>query len=393
MNWRQIESGWERLKDTAMEDWGRLTGRLGGKAVGSRCPAVGVIRERAEGMRRDSEHAVFGSRVVPDLAEGPALIGLGAGLMYVLDPVRGRRRRALVRDQLVHALNEIDGAIGVLARDLSNRSRGVWSGMKSLPRRLTGEEVPDDILVEQVRSELGRHVSHPRSIEVDVSSGRICLRGLILDHELDGLLAAVARVPGVTEVEHQLGIDTRPGDLVGVQEGRRRVGESTELSQSHWSPTARLLVGSAGTTLLAVGASRRGAAGVTLGALGTGLLLRAITNIPMRRWLGPEDSDTLHEAPMTSGVAREAGVPGGGRGRTDEVGLTGVYPGTGPDLAGSAAVRTPGSFVHCQRDAEGREVEGRSEPIDFNREFLLGGQTPPPSGESADAGSRREKPL
>jgi hypothetical protein len=55
---------------------------------------------------------------------------------------------------------------------------------------------------------------------------------------------------------------------------------------------------------------------------------------------------------------RESGQPGGGQGRIDKVGHSGVYPGSGPYPSGEAEVRTPESFVQGQRDAEGREVEG-----------------------------------
>jgi transaldolase len=72
----------------------------------------------------------------------------------------------------------------------------------------------------------------------------------------------------------------------------------------------------------------------------------------------------------------ECGQPGGGRGRTDRVGHTGVYPGSGPWPPGEVEARTPDTFVKGQRDEEGREVVGGSEPIYFNRESLLGGVTP-----------------
>jgi hypothetical protein len=41
---------------------------------------------------------------------------------------------------------------------------------------------------------------------------------------------------------------------------------------------------------------------------------------------------------------RESGVPGGGAGRRDEVGGSGVYPATGPFPEGDAEVKTPGSW-------------------------------------------------
>jgi hypothetical protein len=82
-------------------------------------------------------------------------------------------------------------------------------------------------------------------------------------------------------------------------------------------------------------------------------------------------------------LERESGRPGGGRGRTDKVGRTGVYPASGPLPPGEAEVRTPESFVHGQRNAEGREVEGGSELTMLDKDTLLGGATPPPSGKPA----------
>lgn len=87
---------------------------------------------------------------------------------------------------------------------------------------------------------------------------------------------------------------------------------------------------------------------------------------------------------------RESGLPGGGQGRIDEVGRTGVYPGSGPYPAGEAELRTPASFVHGQTDAEGRQVEGGSEIIYFEGKTLLGGATPPPSGP-AEGQAKAEK--
>jgi hypothetical protein len=57
---------------------------------------------------------------------------LGAGLMYLLDPERGRRRRALMRDKLMSASNSASDALGAKARDLSNRARGLMHEAGSL---------------------------------------------------------------------------------------------------------------------------------------------------------------------------------------------------------------------------------------------------------------------
>jgi hypothetical protein len=86
---------------------------------------------------------------------------------------------------------------------------------------------------------------------------------------------------------------------------------------------------------------------------------------------------------------RESGLPGGGQGRIDQVGLSGVYPGSGPWPAGAVEIRSPASFAHGQTDAEGRPIEGGSELIYFEGRTLLGGATPQ-SSSPAQARSKTE---
>ena len=57
-------------------------------------------------------------------------------------------------------------------------------------------------------------------------------------------------------------------------------------------------------------------------------------------------------------------------------GRSGVYPASGPYPPGPAELRTPESFVHGQRDDQGRQVEGGSELTMTADRGLLGGQTP-----------------
>ena len=51
-------------------------------------------------------------------------LGLGALAMYLLDPQQGRRRRALLRDQVTHAKRVVRERASGAARDLSNRAYG-----------------------------------------------------------------------------------------------------------------------------------------------------------------------------------------------------------------------------------------------------------------------------
>lgn len=57
-------------------------------------------------------------------------LALGAGLMYFLDPERGDRRRALVRDKVVHYGHVVEDSVSSTARDLGNRAKGVVSEVR-----------------------------------------------------------------------------------------------------------------------------------------------------------------------------------------------------------------------------------------------------------------------
>jgi uncharacterized membrane protein len=57
---------------------------------------------------------------------------VGAGLMYLLDPQRGRRRRALLRDKVVSTTNEMGDEATAEARHLRHRARGLLARARSL---------------------------------------------------------------------------------------------------------------------------------------------------------------------------------------------------------------------------------------------------------------------
>jgi uncharacterized membrane protein len=206
-------------------------------------------------------------------------IGLGAGLMYLLDPERGRRRRSLLRDQCAHAWHTTGDAMGILATDLSHRAQGVVAETRS---RFRHEEVADATLVERVRAKTGRVVSHPRAIVVTARNGLITLSGPILAEELEEFLATVRSVGGVTDIENRLEVHQNADKHPALQGGRPRPGEAA----ANWSPTARLLAGTVGSALAVYGTKRRGTFGTTLGTVGIGLLARGLTNKEMTRLVG-----------------------------------------------------------------------------------------------------------
>ena len=200
--------------------------------------------------------------------------GVGAGMMYFLDPDRGRRRRRLVRDKSLSAVKHIDDAIAKTSCDLSNRARGVVAEAGSV---VSGQRVPDDILVARVESKIGRVVSHPGAIDVRAKDGRVTLRGPVLASEVNNLIGGVRSVRGVADVEDQLTVHKQAGDISALQGGVRGREQRFELLQENWSPTARLTMSLAGGALAVHGVRHRNAFCSALGFVGLGMFVRGIT--------------------------------------------------------------------------------------------------------------------
>jgi osmotically-inducible protein OsmY len=136
-----------------------------------------------------------------------AAAGVGFAVGYLLDPARGRSRRARLADQ---AASKVDKGLR-RARSKLEYGRGVGQGLfyrltKPIrPTRGIGEET----LVQKVRSEaLGqwrRSAQLPADVEVEVEKGTVVLGGTVSgkdDH--DRLIAMVLDVDGVTLVEDHL---------------------------------------------------------------------------------------------------------------------------------------------------------------------------------------------
>ena len=144
---------------------------------------------------------------------------VGAGLMYMLDPARGKRRRALVRDQVVHGaheLGDVGDRIAGKSQDLRHRARGALAETRARWRQ---EEVDDDVLEARVRAEIGRVASDPGAIEVTARNGRVTLTGSVPEGETQDLLATVGSVRGTEEVESRLQVQTDSEPLPGRAQG------------------------------------------------------------------------------------------------------------------------------------------------------------------------------
>lgn len=215
-------------------------------------------------------------------------IGIGAALMYFLDPNRGARRRARVRDKTVHLLNKTVDAANTTRRDLTNRARGLAAEVRG---RFDDNIADDVVLVARVRAQMGRVCSHPSAVLTTARDGRVTLSGPILADEADHLLSHARSVRGVREVVDRLERHESPDHVPGLQGGTTRADHMHEmwLLQETWSPATRLLVGAAGGALAIAGAERRDIFGGALGLAGIALLSRSLTNMPLRDVIGAGD--------------------------------------------------------------------------------------------------------
>jgi osmotically-inducible protein OsmY len=135
-------------------------------------------------------------------------MAVGAGMMYLLDPDRGSRRRALVRDQVVHGGHELDDTARSGVRHVRNRAVGLAHEARA---RFSEDSVDDRVLEERVRAEMGRSLSRPGEVNVDARRGRVILSGSVPSDEVQDLVRTVRSVRGVEHVDNLLDVSERSG--------------------------------------------------------------------------------------------------------------------------------------------------------------------------------------
>jgi hypothetical protein len=218
-------------------------------------------------------------RDVPKALKTAGFIGAafcaGAGTMYLLDPDRGRSRRAKIRDKAYHYLRESEHIVEKAGRDFRNRTIGTLHEAKTM---LLREDVADIKLIERVRSKLGRLVSHPHAIVVSAENGCITVEGPIRAEEVQRTLNCIRKIEGVKSIDNRLephdGADRHPA----LEGGRPRRGERLAIFQSSWAPAVRMGASMIGTGAALYGLLSHKKIGRAGAVLGLGLLARAITN-------------------------------------------------------------------------------------------------------------------
>ena len=220
-------------------------------------------------------------------------IALGAGVMYLLDPAAGRRRRARLRDQLTHGWRETEFGFQAAATDLQHRASGALVEAWHRATDEADEKVDGFTLEARVRARLGRAVSHPHAIQVSVQGCKVLLRGAVLAAEVDRLLDEVRAVRGVEDVEDHLDVYESPGTVPELQGGERPHPARHLLGRRVWPPSVRVLVCAVGANLVLRGLRRRGLARRALALAGGAVMVRGVAGTPL--W----DSDQLIDVEKT----------------------------------------------------------------------------------------------
>ncbi|MEB2361693.1 MAG: BON domain-containing protein [Bryobacterales bacterium] len=177
-------------------------------------------------------------------------LGIGAGLMYLLDPSNGKRRRSIVRDKARKAYHTSGRAAGRWGRRIANRGKGALSEVKA---RWMGEDISDSILEARVRSHIGHHVSRLGWVEITARNGVIVVTGSLPKQEAATLLAQVEAVRGVKGVDDRLNIQS---------EGNGR--------SKGWARTMGMVASAVGSGLALYGVRRRGVQGTAPSNVGRG---------------------------------------------------------------------------------------------------------------------------
>lgn len=192
---------------------------------------------------------------------------VGAAVMYLSDPVSGRRRRTRLQNRArtvgrgIQEFRQDFREHG--AQELTGRWSGAWQKVRGW---FAARRHEDRQLVDRVRSVMSRYVAHPSAIDVSVDEGTIILTGPILADEVQPFIRALESIQGVAQVENHLEV--------------HETDETGELSQYprrwrwRWRPGRRTVAIGSGLGLLGAAVAGSTLAAASVGGLGLGLMMR-----------------------------------------------------------------------------------------------------------------------
>ncbi len=144
---------------------------------------------------------------------------VGAAMGYLLDPDRGRSRRAEAADRLGAYSRRLSRSLRGVTQDMRARSAGIQAEMR---RSEWTQPVDDVTLAHKVESELFRDPSIPKGrMNINAENGAVILRGQVDSaDEIEQIMAATLAIDGVRTVRSLLrtpndqGLSDAPRELV-----------------------------------------------------------------------------------------------------------------------------------------------------------------------------------
>jgi uncharacterized membrane protein len=224
-------------------------------------------------------------------------IALTAGITYLLDPTSGRRRRAVVREQVEKAAHKLNDGTRATRADLADRAQRLAGQCKSQAKSLAGQAksmagsvasqaksivkpdpTRDDIVAARARAALRRKLSDSSSIGVVADQSRLMLHGYVRPQEHETVRECLRDVAGTREVlDHLIERDSGNGD--SAPRSLRRF----DLSREQWDAAPRFLIGGLGAALIAFGIKQRSALGLLGAAAAIPMIARSAMNRPLKR--------------------------------------------------------------------------------------------------------------
>jgi osmotically-inducible protein OsmY len=131
-----------------------------------------------------------------------------AAAVYLLDPDRGRSRRAKLADQAESAARKTGEKIETQARYQKGKIQGLAHDLTE-PFRPEAQ-FDDTTLAQKVRSEaLGRWAGTKKDVDIAVQDGVVTLKGKTTVELAGELVGLIESVPGVVSVEDELTVPQR----------------------------------------------------------------------------------------------------------------------------------------------------------------------------------------
>lgn len=121
-------------------------------------------------------------------------VGVGAGLMAILDPGRGAWRRSYLRDKVVQGIHIAQRQGRGLLIEIGNEVRGSVAEQRA---RMREGRIPNAKLVERVRAQVGHVVQNFGALDVSASDGHVTIWGPVLRGEKEKIEQRLRETRGV----------------------------------------------------------------------------------------------------------------------------------------------------------------------------------------------------